>query len=61
VKEFTPPISIRDTEELIAIIYSLMENWQREAIDQAKEELKRRGIAKDYIEYVVDGWAEEKR
>ncbi|WP_320052973.1 hypothetical protein [uncultured Acetobacteroides sp.] len=41
--DFTPPISSRDTNELIEIVNG--EGWQSEAVEQAKFELERRGIS----------------
>ena len=42
--EFHPPFEKRTTEELIKIAISTTEEWQHEAIIQAKEELLKRNI-----------------
>ena len=44
---FTPPISDRETEELILIANNTTNAWQEDAIRQAKEELKKRNISKN--------------
>ncbi len=44
---FTPPISDRETEELILIANNTTNAWQEDAIRQAKEELKKRDISND--------------
>ncbi|WP_299437107.1 hypothetical protein [uncultured Aquimarina sp.] len=54
--EFNPPISIRDTEELIAIVNSGKGHWQKEAIDQARNELIKRNVSQDEQEKVVPNW-----
>ena len=45
VKEFYPPIQKRNTDELIIIANSSTDDWQQEGIDQAKEELRKRGVS----------------
>ena len=44
---YTPPISDRETEELILIANNTTNAWQEDAIRQAKEELKKRNISYD--------------
>ncbi len=44
---YTPPISDRETEELILIANNTTNAWQEDAIRQAKEELKKRDISND--------------
>lgn len=44
-KEFYPKISKRTTEELILIANSTTKQWQKEAIQQAIEELQKRNIS----------------
>lgn len=58
--EFNPPIETRETFELIAIANGALDEWQQEAIDQAKEELKKRGITEKYQKKVIDKWTEER-
>ncbi len=42
--KFTPPISERETDELVFIANDEEGNWHKEAIIQAKNELYKRGI-----------------
>tara|TARA_R110002072_G_scaffold302005_2_gene483374 strand:+ start:2445 stop:2963 length:519 start_codon:yes stop_codon:yes gene_type:complete len=57
--EFNPPIKERDTEELIEIAHSTTEEWQYEAIKQAKKELDRRGITLEEQNRTIQIWKEE--
>jgi hypothetical protein len=59
--EFNPQIQKRDTEELIAIANSTTSEWQQAAIDQAREELNKRGITKEYEQKTILRWEEEQR
>ncbi len=59
--EFNPPIETRETLELIAIANGTRNEWQQEAIDQAKDELRNRGISDEYQKKVVDKWIEERK
>lgn len=43
-EEFNPPISERDSDELIIIVHSPKGDWQESALAQAKAELEKRGI-----------------
>jgi hypothetical protein len=45
--EFIPPVSERETDELIAIANSTTDDWQQEIIEQSKVELNKRGISKE--------------
>jgi hypothetical protein len=55
--EFDPPIHTRTTNELIAIA-NYTEDWNEEAIEQAKAELVKRGITKEEQEKKVNEWNE---
>lgn len=57
--EFTPPISERDTDELIEIAHSTTQEWQYEAIKQAKKELDRRKITLGEQNRTIQLWKEE--
>jgi len=57
--EYNPQIQKRDTEELIAIANSTANEWQQAAIDQAREELTKRGITKEFEQKVIQKWEEE--
>ncbi len=57
--EFNPPISERETEELIGIANSSTENWQQEAITQAKNELVKRNITQKEQNEVIEKWDKE--
>jgi hypothetical protein len=59
--ELNPPITSRETEDLIAIANGTPDEWQQDAIDQAKEELNKRGITKEHQQKVLDDWKEEER
>jgi HD-like signal output (HDOD) protein len=56
VIEFKPPISSRETDELIAIVNDSTDSWQHEAIDQANEELAKRNISREYQIRVLKKW-----
>ena len=43
--KFNPPIESRSTEELVLIAYATEEEWQREAIEAARQELNNRGLS----------------
>ncbi len=57
--KFFPPIEERETEELIGIAHSTKDFWQQEAINQAKVELEKRNISKEYQLELVTKWNEE--
>lgn len=57
--EFWPPISTRDTDELIAIANSSTTYWQQEAIDQAKEELIKGQVSNEYQQSLIETWEKE--
>jgi hypothetical protein len=57
--EYNPQIQKRDTEELIAIANSTTKEWQQAAIVQAREELTKRGITKEFEQKVIQRWEEE--
>ncbi len=59
--EFNPPIQNRETEELVSIAYGTLDKWQQLAIDQAREELKRREVSKEFQEMLVTKWKEEEK
>ena len=59
--EFNPPIIERETIELIIIAHSDTYHWQQEAIDQAKSELKRRNISKEYESSILKQLEQEKQ
>ncbi len=49
MKEFNPPFYLRGNEELISITEGSIKEWKVETIQEALEELKKRGIEKgDY-------------
>jgi hypothetical protein len=56
MSNFHPPIASRETEELIFIAHSLSEDWQPEAIAQAKAELERRGVTPEFQEEFLKEW-----
>lgn len=58
--EFNPAIEVRETLELIAIANGTLDEWQQDAIDQAKDELRNRGITENYQKKVIDKWIEER-
>lgn len=47
MREFNPPFNSRSDEELILIAKSSIEEWEADAIEQAKTELERRAIPKE--------------
>lgn len=57
--DFRPPISERETEELIGIANSSTKYWQQEAINQAKKELMKRNISVFDQNEVVEKWNDE--
>lgn len=57
--KFFPPIEERETEELIGMVHNSNDFWQQEAIDQAKIELEKRNISKEYQLEIVTKWNEE--
>lgn len=59
MREFDPPIPERGTEELIEIANGTSDQWQQEAIDQAKTELLKRGIANEQQQRVIERWKKE--
>jgi len=56
--EFFPPMSERETEELIEIAHSTEGEYQDEAVNQATAELSRRGVSKKQQQKVVNTWKE---
>ena len=54
--DFDPPIASRKTIELIAIANGTTEFWQKEAIRQAQEELKKRNVSREYQDQVLQRW-----
>ena len=50
MKQFTPPIETRDSDELIVISKSTTDEWQADAIEIAKTELTKRGIGQKEID-----------
>lgn len=61
MKEYTPAITKRDTEELIAIANGTTDDWQQDAIEQAKVELRLRNVSIDYQKTVLDRLKDEKK
>jgi len=59
--EFQPPISERETEELIEIAHSSTDHWQKEAINQAKDELVKRNITQAQQNEVIEKWKKEEK
>ena len=59
--EFNPPIETRETFELIAIANGTLDEWQQDAIDKAKDELRNRRISEEYQKLVLDNWIKEKK
>ena len=58
--EFNPPISERETEELIEIKYSSTDDWNQEAINQAKAELIERKISQREQDKVINEWDKQR-
>jgi hypothetical protein len=56
VTELKSRISAKETDDLILIANGSTTDWQQNAIDLAKEELQKRGVAKEYEKRVVDQW-----
>jgi hypothetical protein len=54
--EFTPPFSERSIEELVEIANSSEKVWQKEAINQAKKELVKRGITQREQDIIIEKW-----
>ena len=55
--KFNPPISDRETEELIEIANCTdIDIWQREATSQAKNELLKRNISQEEQNKVIEKW-----
>ena len=42
--DYNPPISTRELDEVLSIALDNGDNWQPDAIAQAKQELKKRGV-----------------
>lgn len=61
MKEFTPPISERETEELILMAHGTTDSWQKEAIDQAKSELFRRNVSIEFQQSFLKQCEEEEK
>lgn len=59
MKEYNPPISNRDTEELIAIANGTTDDWQQDAINQAIDELKKRNVTKEQQNKILEQWKKE--
>lgn len=58
--QFWPPISDRETAELIEIANCTDENiWRREATLQAKKELIKRNISQAQQDEIIEAWYEE--
>ena len=57
--EFKPPISERETEELIEIAHSTTDEWSQEAITQAKKELSVRKISEFEQYKIIEKWKNE--
>jgi len=56
---FNPPISEKNTEELIQIANASKEQWQQEAINQAKKELVNRGVTQAEQDRIIKKWLGE--
>tara|TARA_R100000655_G_scaffold93352_1_gene134620 strand:- start:88 stop:567 length:480 start_codon:yes stop_codon:yes gene_type:complete len=56
--EFRPPMSERETNDLIEIVYS-PEHWKKEAVTQAKNELEKRGVTKQDQLKILEEWSKE--
>ena len=56
--EYNPPISTRETYDLIAIANSTTFDWEQDAIDQAKNELLKRGVTIEYQKEILSQWEE---
>ena len=51
--DYNPPIPQRNTEELILMAHSSSNYVQPGAIYQAKQEIKKRGVTKEYEEQIL--------
>lgn len=56
MEKYNPPISERNTEELLEIIYSGSDVWQLDAINQAKTEIKKRDVSESDQLRVFEAW-----
>ena len=59
--KYNPPINTRETDELIIIANSSTNDWQMDAITQAKNELQKRGITTEIQKEVINKWNEEEK
>lgn len=59
MKEFDPPLEKRTTDELIAIATGIEDYWQKEAVKQAKVELKTRGVSSNEQYSRIQEWNQE--
>ena len=59
MKEFSPSIESRETDELIAIAHSSTNEYQEEAIELAKIELKRRNISIQEQKAKIKEWEKQ--
>lgn len=59
MSKFYPPISERETEELIRIAHSTTEYWQLEAINQAQNELVKRKVTQNEQKEILEKWEKE--
>jgi len=57
--KYNPPINERDNDELIAIANNSGEYWQEDAIEQAKKEIIKRGISKEFQVKLLTSWEKE--
>lgn len=57
--KFTPPVTERETDELIEIANCTNDDWQKEIIEQSKIELYKRGISKKMQEEQLAIWRKE--
>ena len=56
--EFKPPMSERETDDLVEIIYS-PEHWKKEAVNQAKKELRKREVSESEQLKILERWSKE--
>ncbi|MFZ7132990.1 MAG: hypothetical protein ACOWWR_11585 [Eubacteriales bacterium] len=59
MQEYSPPINKRSTEDLVSIAHSTNNEWQNDAIKQAKSELKARNISLESQKDIISKWAEK--
>ena len=59
MKTFKPPIEERDNDDLIEIANSDIKVWEKEAIEQAQIELKKRNISQEFQNEVLAKWNDE--